>query len=106
MNRAHDRDIITRIETFTPSEVARRLGLDRSTISRKIKAEDIETIRVGAHHCITSRALERFRDGLAPDPLFTYREFARIVSGGEDYRLWSLSACDAFSRRFSCRTAW
>lgn len=78
-------DISTRIETFSPSEVARRLGLDRSTISRKIKAGEIEAIRVGAHHRITRREFERFRDGLAPDPSFTYRDFVDIVSGGEDW---------------------
>lgn len=59
--------------------------MDRSTISRKIKAGDIATIRVGAHHRIPRREFERYRDSLAPNPLFTYREFAGTIASGEDW---------------------
>ena len=78
-------DLTRRMETLTPAEAARRLGLDRSTISRKIKAGEIATVRVGAHHRIARREFERYRDSLAPTPLFTYRDFADIISGGEDW---------------------
>ena len=67
-------DLVTRTETLTPAEAAKRLGVDRSTISRKISNGDIATIRVGAH-----------RDSLASDPLFTYRDFAETLAAGEDW---------------------
>ncbi len=78
-------DIVTRRETLTPAEAAKRLGIDRSTVSRKIKAGEIATVRVGAHHRITRREFERYRDSLAPEPLFSYRDFADIVARGEDW---------------------
>lgn len=78
-------DLVTRTETLTPAEAAKRLDMDRSTISRKIKAGEIATIRVGAHHRITRREFERYRDSLAPEPLLTYRDFAAIIAGGEDW---------------------
>lgn len=78
-------DVSSRIETLSPAEAAKRLGVDRSTISRKIKAGEIATIRVGSHHRISRREFERYRDSLAPNPLFTYREFAETITGGEDW---------------------
>ena len=78
-------DLVTRTETLTPAEAAKRLGVDRSTISRKIGNGDIATIRVGAHHRITRREFERYRDSLASDPLFTYRDFAETLAAGEDW---------------------
>ena len=78
-------DLVTRTETLTPADAAKRLDVDRSTISRKIKNGDIATIRVGAHHRITRREFERYRDSLAPDPLFTYRDFAESLTAGEDW---------------------
>jgi len=78
-------DVSRRLETLSPAEAAKRLGVDRSTISRKIKAGEIDTIRVGAHHRIARREFERYRDSLAPNPLFTYREFAEIIAAGEDW---------------------
>ena len=48
-------DVSSRIETLSPAEAAKRLGVDRSTISRKVKAGEIATIRVGSHHRITRR---------------------------------------------------
>jgi excisionase family DNA binding protein len=78
-------DISRRIETLTPAEAAKRLDIDRSTISRKIKAGEIATIRVGAHHRIARREFERYRDTLAPNPLFTYRDFAETIAAGEDW---------------------
>ncbi len=78
-------DLVTRTETLTPAEAAKRLAMDRSTISRKIKAGEIAAIRVGAHHRITRREFERYRDSLAPEPLFTYQDFAEIIADGEDW---------------------
>ena len=78
-------DLVTRTETLTPADAAKRLGVDRSTISRKIKSGDIATIRVGAHHRITRREFERYRDSLASDPLFTYRDFVDTITGGENW---------------------
>lgn len=78
-------DMVTRTETLTPAEAAKRLDMDRSTISRKIKAGEIATIRVGTHHRITRREFERYRDSLAPEPLFTYRDFTETIAGGDDW---------------------
>ncbi|MGV1089046.1 MAG: helix-turn-helix domain-containing protein [Mycobacterium sp.] len=78
-------DLVTRTETLTPAEAAKRLAVDRSTISRKIKKGEIATVRVGAHHRITRREFERYRDSLASSPLFTYRDFAETVTTGEDW---------------------
>jgi excisionase family DNA binding protein len=78
-------DLVTRTETLTPAEAAKRLGVDRSTISRKISSGDIATIRVGAHHRITRREFERYRDSLTPDPLFTYRDFVQTIAASEDW---------------------
>ena len=50
--------------SLTPSEVAKRLGMSHSTILRRIKAGDITTIKVGAHHRIPVAEYERFRDRL------------------------------------------
>lgn len=78
-------DVSNRVECLSPAEAAKRLGVDRSTISRKIKAGDIATIRVGSHHRITRREFERYRDSLVPNPLFAYREFTETIAGGEDW---------------------
>ena len=78
-------DLVTRTETLSPAEAAKRLGVDRSTISRKIKNGDIATTRVGAHHRIIRREFERYRDSLACAPLFTYRDFADKITSGEDW---------------------
>ena len=78
-------DLVTRTETLTPAEAAKRLGVDRSTISRKISNGDIATIRVGAHHRITRREFERYRDSVTPDPLFTYRDFVETIAAGDDW---------------------
>lgn len=78
-------DLVTRTETLTPAEAANRLGLDRSTVSRKIKAGAIATTKVGAHHRIPRSEFERYRDSIAPEPLFSYGTFAQIIAGGQDW---------------------
>lgn len=52
---------------LTPAQVADRLNLSRSTISRKIKAGEIRTVRVGAHHRIPLSEFYAFHDRLMAD---------------------------------------
>lgn len=54
-------EVHTRLQTLTPSEVATRLGLSTSTVSRRIKAGDIRTIKVGNRHRIPMTEYEAFR---------------------------------------------
>lgn len=54
-------EIHTRIQTMTPSEVAKRLGVSTSTISRRIKAGEICTIKVGNRHRIPVSEYDTFR---------------------------------------------
>lgn len=57
-------EIHTRVQTMTPAEAAKRLGLSTSTVSRRIKAGEIRTIKVGNRHRIPIREFEAFRDRL------------------------------------------
>ena len=56
--------LTARPETLTPAEAAARLGMSRSTITRRIKSGEITTVRVGTHYRISAREFERFRDAL------------------------------------------
>lgn len=51
-----------RPETLTPAEAAARLGMSRSTITRRINGGEIKAIKVGTHHRIPIREFERFHD--------------------------------------------
>ena len=51
-----------RPETLTPAEAAARLGMSRSTITRRIRSGEIKSVKVGTHHRIPIREFERFRD--------------------------------------------
>lgn len=53
-------EVTSRPRTYTPAEAADRLGLSRPTISRRIAAGEIETIKVGNRHRIPHDELERF----------------------------------------------
>lgn len=53
-------DLSTRVELLTPAEVAQRLGMSRSTVLRRIADGEIEAIKVGTHHRITSSEYERY----------------------------------------------
>jgi excisionase family DNA binding protein len=57
-------EIHTRVQTMTPSEVAKRLGLSTSTVSRRIKAGEIRTIKVGNRHRIPVPEYDAFRRSL------------------------------------------
>lgn len=57
-------DLSSRVELLTPADVARRLGMSRSTVRRRILDGDLKAIRVGTHHRITLAEYERFSDEL------------------------------------------
>ncbi len=57
-------EVHTRVQTLTPREVAARLGLSTSTVSRRIKAGEIHTIKVGNRHRIPMSEYEAFRKRL------------------------------------------
>ncbi len=47
--------------TFTPEQVAKKLGLSRPTISRRIKAGELKAVKVGNRNRIPVAEFERFR---------------------------------------------
>ena len=49
---------------LTPAEAADRLGMSRPTISRRIAAGELRTVKVGNRHRIPIQEFERFRDSL------------------------------------------
>ncbi|WOP17702.1 helix-turn-helix domain-containing protein [Raineyella sp. LH-20] len=57
-------DLSSRVEMLTPGEVAKRLGMSRSTVRRRILDGDLKAIKVGTHHRITLAEYERFSDDL------------------------------------------
>lgn len=57
-------EVHTRVRTMTPSEVAHRLGLSTSTVSRRIKAGQIRSIKVGNRHRIPVSEYDAFRRAL------------------------------------------
>ena len=52
---------------LTPDEVAKRLGISRPTISRRIKAGDLNAIKVGNRNRIPVAEFERFREAYLDD---------------------------------------
>ena len=52
----------SRPEFLSPQAAGRRLGMSRSTITRKIESGEIKAIKVGTHHRIPLREFEAFRD--------------------------------------------
>lgn len=53
-------DFSTRVELLTPAEVAKRLGMSRSTVLRRIADGDILATKVGTHHRIPLREYQRY----------------------------------------------
>lgn len=53
-------DFSTRVELLTPAEVAKRLGMSRSTVLRRIADGDIKATKVGTHHRIPLHEYERY----------------------------------------------
>jgi len=65
-------EVHTHIQTITPSEVAQRLGLSTSTISRRIKAGQIRTIKIGNRHRIPVGEYDAFRRSMMQDVVAHY----------------------------------
>lgn len=53
-------DFSTRVELLTPAEVAKRLGMSRSTVLRRIADGQIQATKVGTHHRIPMAEYERY----------------------------------------------
>lgn len=53
-------DFHTRVELLTPAEVAKRLGMSRSTVLRRIADGDIKATKIGTHHRISLNEYERY----------------------------------------------
>jgi excisionase family DNA binding protein len=53
-------DLSSRVELLTPAEVARRLGMSRSTVLRRIADGDLNATKVGTHHRIPLDEFERY----------------------------------------------
>lgn len=64
VNEARDRgevvEVTSRVEFLTPAEVAKRLGMSRSTVLRRIADGDLRATKVGTHHRIALAELERY----------------------------------------------
>lgn len=56
--------VIEETVLLTPIEVAKRLGVSRTTILRRIADGEIKAVKVGSHHRIPLAEYERYRDEL------------------------------------------
>lgn len=57
-------ELSSRVETLTPAQAAKRLGMSRTTITRRILDGEIRAFKTGAHYRIPVPEFERFRDSL------------------------------------------
>lgn len=57
-------DVSARVELLSPAEVAKRLGMSRSTVLRRIADGDLEATKVGSHHRVTLAEFDRYSDEL------------------------------------------
>lgn len=53
-------DLAARVELLTPAEVAKRLGMSRSTVLRRIANGDLRATKVGTHHRVPLSEFERY----------------------------------------------
>lgn len=53
-------DVSARVELLSPAEVAKRLGMSRSTVLRRIADGDLLATKVGTHHRVTLAEYERY----------------------------------------------
>ncbi len=64
MNDARERgevvEFSSRVELLTPAEVAKRLGMSRSTVLRRIANGDLISTKVGTHHRIPLGEFNRY----------------------------------------------
>jgi len=57
-------ELSSRVELLTPAEVAKRLGMSRSTILRRIAGGELTAIKVGTHHRVPLDEFERYSNEL------------------------------------------
>jgi excisionase family DNA binding protein len=55
-------DVSARVELLSPAEVARRLGMSRSTVLRRIADGDLAATKVGTHHRVSLAEFERYNE--------------------------------------------
>jgi len=48
------------VELLTPAEVAKSLGMSRSTVLRRIAEGDLKATKVGTHHRVPLAEFERY----------------------------------------------
>jgi excisionase family DNA binding protein len=53
-------ELAARVELLTPAEVAKRLGMSRSTVLRRIADGDLQATKVGSHHRIPLGEFKRY----------------------------------------------
>ena len=53
-------ELSARVELLTPADVAKRLGMSRSTVLRRIADGDLKATKVGTHHRIPLIEYERY----------------------------------------------
>ena len=53
-------EVSSRQELLSPLEVAKRLGMSRTTVLRRIATGEIHASKVGTHHRVTLQELERY----------------------------------------------
>ena len=53
-------DVSARVELLSPAEVAKRLGMSRSTVLRRIADGDLRATKIGSHHRIPLAEFERY----------------------------------------------
>ncbi|MCL1897339.1 MAG: helix-turn-helix domain-containing protein [Micrococcales bacterium] len=53
--------VSTRMKTLTPAEMAERIGVSRTTISRRIAEGQIKALKVGNRHRVPVAEYDRFR---------------------------------------------
>lgn len=75
-------EIRTSVPTMTPPEVAERLGISTSTVSRRIKAGEIRTIKVGNRHRVPLTEYEAFRRSLMDQIVGHYADDIEADLGG------------------------
>lgn len=57
-------DVSARVELLSPAEVAKRLGMSRSTVLRRIADGDLVATKVGTHNRISLAEFERYNHEL------------------------------------------
>ena len=73
-------ELSSRVELLTPAEVARRLGMSRSTVLRRIAGGELVAVKVGTHHRVPLAEFERYSHELM-------RRMAKASAEGIDAEL-------------------